>query len=61
MDPNETLRSARKALATYLGTDDAEEANNASESLADAFEALDEWLTKGGLLPSAWTRKNDGE
>lgn len=48
MDPNETLRQLRGELATdraFIG-----------EPVKELFEALDEWLTKGGFLPTEWER-----
>lgn len=42
MDPNETLRLMRLAVKDDL------------DQLADLFEALDGWLSKGGFLPAAW-------
>ena len=55
MDPDETLRNARQADEDYRETDDAETANDASERLAEAFRALDDWLSKGGFPPADWT------
>lgn len=43
MDPNETLRRLRAAF----------EDGDANGAL-DLFEALDEWLSEGGFLPTAW-------
>lgn len=43
MDPDTALERLREALAA----DD-------TDAAADAAEALDQWLTKGGYLPSAW-------
>lgn len=59
MDPDTTLITARKALAEYhdaLDTENTYEAQEHAERLAEAFEALDKWMTKGGLLPDAWVR-----
>lgn len=42
MDPNETLRLLRKMASDTGG------------GFGEAFEDLDEWLTKGGALPTAW-------
>jgi hypothetical protein len=50
MDPNEALIKAREALKRYCVSGDEAEASD----LADAFEALDTWLSKGGFLPDAW-------
>ena len=47
MDPNATLRAIRVHLA-------AEEPEPGS--LAELVEALDEWITRGGFLPSDWHR-----
>lgn len=63
MDPDEALSNATKALRSAreatADLDDAEADTRelaALRDLADAFEGLDEWLTKGGFLPSAWAR-----
>ena len=59
MDPNETLRRLREAIAQLeelheqgaLGTGDD------ADVVADAavhFRALDHWLTQRGFLPNAW-------
>jgi hypothetical protein len=59
MDPNEALKRAREAIERYQ--DDASLGFNtdtrleAADKLADAFEALDEWLSKGGFLPLEWS------
>lgn len=43
MDPNEALDDLRRAI----------KCNNADETY-EAFTHLDEWLRKGGFLPSDW-------
>lgn len=53
MDPNEALSNARLALVTYRANP-GDHYDPAAERLADAFEALDEWLTNGGFLPRDW-------
>lgn len=53
MDPNKTLRDLRLAL-------DLKPAPSTSRFLAEQFTALDEWLTKGGFLPTDWERRRDG-
>ena len=58
MDPDEALKNAREALRVYCrryrdkgtGLVDA-------DGLADAFEVLDDWLSRGGFLPRAWRPK----
>jgi hypothetical protein len=69
MDPNETLRLIRSAVAASLQLADdyeksgddypatAEDAGNyidQLDELAQQVEALDQWLTRGGFLPEAW-------
>ncbi len=49
MDPNTTLARLRELAAA---ADDVEEA----AELAEAFHALDEWLSRGGFLPADWAR-----
>ncbi len=56
MDPDETLRQIRQiARDTVAGTISTDEAPDYLEELVDYAEGLDEWLTKGGFLPRAWT------
>lgn len=56
MDPNETLKQLRE----LLGRDNTPRSVTAKLcTLADAeelFQALDEWLSKGGFLPEEWKR-----
>ena len=58
MDPTETLRRLRE-LVTSVSVEAIEDVT-ALESdaleLAECFEALDTWITKGGFLPNAWKR-----
>ena len=64
MDPDEALKNAREALRLIRdkeqeGYRDWGGRHEAQEfvDLADAFEALDGWLSKGGFLPKAWNKK----
>lgn len=50
MDPNEALRRVREHI-THILNDDGD--CDVTE-LAEAFDALDGWLTRGGFLPAAW-------
>lgn len=45
MDPNETLRLARVMTAFCAASDDEH-----SRNLAELFDALDGWLSRGGFL-----------
>jgi len=60
MDPNKALEVARTELERMdaLGdSDDAldqEAAQEAQREVAEAFRALDEWISYGGFLPASW-------
>lgn len=64
MDPNEALKRARAALARLRAADECAVVGlglgrcvaEAADELADAFEALDGWLSTGGFLPAPWAR-----
>jgi len=58
MDPNTALQNAREALARREAaySDRSTEENSAADDLAESFEALDAWLSKGGFLPAEWAR-----
>lgn len=47
MDPNETLRRLRELCAL-------DNCHLFSTEIADLFEALDDWITNGGFLPTEW-------
>lgn len=56
MDPNEALAKMRAAITRYnegLANDSGDWISNAQEAVEMA-EALDEWLSKDGFLPSDW-------
>ena len=65
MDVEVTLTQMRSLIEDIHAADESDakrdkawceaQATRASE-LADAAAALDEWLTKGGFPPAAWTR-----
>jgi hypothetical protein len=48
MDPNAALTKIRELIA---------DGDSADMLLVEAFEGLDNWLCKGGFLPSDWQRK----
>lgn len=55
MDPNETLRFAREALERFQRAPvTTRDSVMAAMDLAEAFEALDGWLSRGGFVPNAW-------
>jgi hypothetical protein len=58
MDPNEALRRLRAAVAA-LGAIPAADGTPLAEHGADVlehWEALDQWLTRGGFLPDGWAQ-----
>jgi hypothetical protein len=52
MDPNATLAIIRANVSAIVWDDEAD-----ITELAEAFEALDEWLKTGGFMPTEWERK----
>ena len=55
MDPNEVLRDIREmSEAIELGNLSSKALEDAALELCEKFEALDEWLRKGGFLPDNW-------
>lgn len=54
MDPNTTLANLRIALAVWSESRDADTINDAANNAAEAAQALDEWLSRGGFLPTPW-------
>lgn len=56
MDPNETLATLRNlSRETMLGNSvDTALAGYLAMDLAEAFQALDSWLSNGGFLPKVW-------
>lgn len=53
MDPNQVLKNARASVARIDESITPSEEDVAA--LADAFEALDDWLSRGGFLPTEWS------
>lgn len=54
MDPNELLVALRDcAQDIQNGTDEYTFAETA-QTMAEKFEALDDWLSRGGFLPGSW-------
>lgn len=53
MDPDKALEGLRELVDAY-NRDDVADPLAHVEMLVESFEALDEWLSKGGHAPSAW-------
>jgi len=58
MDPNATLNLLRDLVSenATLAHDETRKVEIADE-LAQAIEAMDNWLCTGGFLPDTWNRK----
>ena len=54
MDPNENLRLIRLTIKQMKADDNAVIFAAHGGEVAEYFEALDGWLSKGGFLPSDW-------
>ena len=54
MDPNANLEEQRELAYRIVELNDSREATY--DRLAELVIALDEWITKGGALPTAWSR-----
>jgi hypothetical protein len=60
MDPDVALQEIRTAMGDWLDAeDDALDVNSiaAGDRLVSNFQALDDWLSKGGFLPAGWEKK----
>jgi hypothetical protein len=62
MDPNEALARARRLVTEHRLAEplDCDPDVDALLELLEAFEALDEWITSNGFLPSAWPVRAQG-
>jgi hypothetical protein len=54
MDPNATLAEIRDAIAAY-GRGELDDQEYA-EAITERLVALDDWISAGGFLPTAWQR-----
>lgn len=60
MDPNTVLENMLALAKQIIKRDDADDDGTTQDpeaaELAAAVQDLDEWLRKGGFLPSRWAR-----
>lgn len=54
MDPNTVLDQIRALIKQSEETDNPFHAADLCIEAIDSFQSLDEWLCKGGALPTAW-------
>jgi hypothetical protein len=65
MDPNEALRLIRAHMKQMRVEDETREDGwigrlvQQGRDLTEAFEALDEWLSRDGFLPDDWRAEED--
>lgn len=57
MDPNANLKELRELAAELIRLLDAEDHidENDVNRLCELVEALDQWISRGGFLPAAWS------
>jgi hypothetical protein len=55
MDPNTTLEEARRFVAEARAATEEGAKVQAMAQAIERFEALDNWLYRGGFLPAEWT------
>lgn len=60
MEPNETVRRLRTVAGAVLRHADKDK-DAGLLAFVEHFNALDQWLTRGGALPYDWDGKGDGE
>lgn len=54
MDPTATLVKIRALIQSINRSSNSYDRAVWAEELAEAFEALDQWMAKGGFLPVQW-------
>lgn len=54
MDPDQALKEIRQLISDWNDFVNVEEAVAFAESLTEKLDGLDQWLSKGGFLPTAW-------
>lgn len=56
MDPDECLRRIRAAITELQSSEPhtRNQINRATDDLYFGFQDLDEWLSKGGAMPTSW-------
>ncbi len=55
MDPNVTLLELRRKMTVLKeGNISTKDKDRLLDALVEEFEALDEWISRGGFLPTDW-------
>jgi hypothetical protein len=58
MDPNAALTQIREIVASWH-TDESGDAIETGSTLVELIQGLDEWLSKGGFTPEAWSAETE--
>lgn len=56
MDPDAAVEALRRLSKDLETVEDAGHRSAIAEEMATVWDGLDEWITRGGFLPSAWRR-----
>ena len=59
MDPDAALAAIREAIMRIETSGRQYENHPDVDSLIEHFQALDEWLSKGGFSPNSWENATD--
>lgn len=59
MDPNETLRMLRLTIKQLRVDEDTDVWEAHANEICEYFEALDDWLSRGGFPPEEWREGPD--
>lgn len=54
MDPNTTLAELREYVRKVLYAPEELDNDDIGDEICERFEALDNWIARGGFLPDAW-------
>ena len=60
MDPDACLEELRELVAAILSHDGVAYPQDAADRLRELWAALDEWLERGGFLPTGWAKTGTG-
>ena len=58
MDPDQALKDARAACKHWAEGERGDYDLVAVDEFGNAFEALDQWISRGGFLPRDWRRSD---
>lgn len=56
MDPDVCLQKIRELIVELRGSSKISTTEACADEISEHFEALDEWISKGGFMPADWAR-----